>query len=70
MDNQYIVVDEFNIKNAKVIVLNEQPAIIDIKHSRIVIDNTIIPYGLTHNEKWLTVNSNKQFKGKKITFTN
>lgn len=70
MTKQYTIVDEFNVKSSKIIVLNERLDIADLKRSNIVIDNTIIPYGLTHNEKWLIVNSNNQFKGKKITFTN
>ena len=68
MTKQYTVVDEYNIKGSKIIVLNERLDIADLKRTNIVIDNIIMPYGLTHNEKWLIVNSNYQFKGKNITF--
>lgn len=68
MTKQYTVVDEYNIKGSKIIVLNERLDIADLKRTNIVIDNIIMPYGLTHNEKWIIVNSNHQFKGKNITF--
>ena len=68
MTKQYTVVDEYNIKNSKIIVLNERLDIADLKRTNLVIDNIIMPYRLTHNEKLLIVNSNQQFKGKKITF--
>ena len=70
MSKQYTIVDEFNVKNSKIIVLNERLNVEDMKHNNIVVDDVIMAYCLTHNEKWLLVNSIHQFKGKKITFAN
>ena len=68
MSMQYNIVDEFNVKDSKIIVLNERLKVEDMKCNNIEIDGITIACGFTHNEKWLIVNSNYKFKGKKITF--
>ena len=55
MDNKYTVIDEFMVKDNKILVLDKDRNIHDFNTSKIIIDGESCPYGLTHNRKWITV---------------
>lgn len=66
MKTEYTVIDEFSIKNSKVIVLDEKRKASTSESYYILVDNHKFPCELTHNENWLIVNTDVSLKGKKI----
>jgi hypothetical protein len=69
MSSEYMVIDEFSLKNGKVLFLDRSRGEDAFWAANINVDGKTYPYELTHNEAWITVFSNAPFKGKKITFT-
>lgn len=69
MSDSYIVVDEFTIKDSKVLALNRKREFKDFNTSNITIDGKSYPYGLTHNEFWITVKTDVALIGKEVVFT-
>lgn len=66
MKKQYTVVEEFTVKDAKVIVLNEERGFSNEKNLHFSVDGIEYPYSLTHNNRWLIVKSDDEFIGKTI----
>lgn len=69
MTTDFKVVDEFMVKDTKVLVLDNE---IDLREENkyIQVDDQKIPYSLTHNLQWILVNTNAVLRGKEIRFTN
>lgn len=68
MGSRYTVVDEFHVKDNKILVLNKKRAIQDFNTSKIDVDGQSYTYGLTHNETWVMVQTNKNLIGKELVF--
>lgn len=68
MANKYTVVDEFKVKDNKILVLDKDRSFQDFNTSKIVIDGESYSYGLTHNRRWITASLDKELRGKELTF--
>lgn len=70
MKKPYTVIDEFVVKNSKIIVLDRKKDVSDLRTSHILVDGNRIAVDCTHNETWFIVNERMSFKGKSIEFIN
>ncbi|MBQ3007040.1 MAG: hypothetical protein IJD78_05700 [Clostridia bacterium] len=70
MKNTYTVIDEFDIKNSKIIVLDRRKDVSDLCTSHILVDGNRVAVDCTHNETWFIVNERMSFKGKSVEFVN
>ena len=68
MGGTYTIVDEFMVKDTKVLVLDKAIDFKDFIASKIMVANNSYLYGLTHNESWITVKADDKFLGKELTF--
>ena len=62
----YRVTDEFKVKDSKVLVLDRNRCLSREKYYTFTMNGKIYPYKLTHNLKWLIVDSDDEFKGNVI----
>ena len=67
MPNEYQVVDDFQIKQMRVLVL-DRDFNFEGKQNKAVIDGEFFSYVPNSVRKWITIESEKKFKGKVITF--
>lgn len=68
MNGKYTVVDEFPVKDQKVLVLNEDRKSDDYNTSKITIDGELLDYSLTHVMRWIMVKTDRKFVGKELEF--
>lgn len=68
MADKYIVVDEFEVKNRKIIVLDKDRSFKDFNTSKINIDGKSYEYGLTHDRRWISVKTDMKLVGKELIF--
>lgn len=68
MKNKYKIIDEFEVKDSKVLVLDKPRSIDDFHTSIIDVDGKQYHYSLTHNEEWIIVNTKSSLIGKEIVF--
>ena len=68
MEKQYTVIEEFKVKDAKIVVLNENQTLADSQKPLILVDGETYPYQLTHNANWIIVKTDFDFKDKQIEF--
>ena len=66
MKNKYLVIDEFEIRDNKVLVLNEECH--STKGNGLFVDGETFKFALNSVRNWVVVNSKKSFKGKEIQF--
>ena len=64
--SEYLIVDDFQIKNFRVLVLDRDYEVGYFKKA--VVDGKLFDYTLNSIRSWVVVQSDKSFKGKKITF--
>lgn len=70
MKNTYTVIDEFVMKDSKIIVLDRKKDVSDLRTSHILVDGNRIAVDCTYNETWFIVNERMSFKGKSVEFIN
>lgn len=70
MNRKYSVIDSFVINGVQVLTLDKARNFIDFHTDYIQIDGRKYKYGLTHNERWITVTPIDNVKGKELTFMN
>ncbi len=68
MTNRYTVVDEFVVKDSKILVLDSDRAFEDYNTSKIEVDGKPYKYGLTHNARWIIVKTDTELIGKELYF--
>jgi len=68
VNNRYTVVDEFMVKGNKILVLDKKIDFKDFRASSVMVSDDVFPFGWTHNEFWVTIQSDKQFLGKELVF--
>lgn len=68
LNGKYTVVDEFPVKDQKVLVLNEDRKSDDYNTSKITIDGELLDYSLTHVMRWIMVKTDRKFVGKELEF--
>lgn len=68
MEKQYTVIREFKVKDTKIVILNENQTLADSQKPLILVDGKTYPYQLTHNENWIIVKTDFDFKDKQIEF--
>lgn len=68
MNGKYTIVDEFPVKDQKVLVLNEDRKSDDYNTSKITIDGELLDYSLTHIMRWIMVKTDRKFVGKELEF--
>lgn len=68
IDNLYIIIDEFTVKERKVLSTNKKINFQHLGAQRVKIDEQCYSYGLTHNDHWITVETDKALLGKKLVF--
>ena len=64
----YAIVDEFVVKNKRVIVLDKKLSLEDFRSSMVEVDGEKYSYGLTHNDFWITIQCEKTLLGKELFF--
>lgn len=65
---EHRVVDEFTLKNKRVITINNKRSLEEIDTKRIVVDGRSYPYELTHNEFVFVVDTTESLLDKTISF--
>lgn len=68
MKSKYKVVDSFFIKDETVLVLDKKWDPLACKKLCIDCEGEIIPFGLTHNEYWITLQGKKDLTDHYISF--
>lgn len=71
MRKVYTIVDDFVIADARVLALSEERQFSDFNTPSAIIDGVAYPYGLTHNDNWITIKNTDNaidFTGKTLTF--
>lgn len=69
MTNIYEIVDSFQIKNQRILVLNrEYDSFAPEKKERVLIDGKEYVYRLSSIKTWIAIESNENFKGKQAQF--
>ena len=64
--SEYLIVDDFQIKNFRVLVLDRDYEVGYFKKA--VVDGKLFDYTLNSIRSWVVVQSDRCFKGKKIKF--
>lgn len=62
------IVDEFIIKNKKIIAIDERRTVEEFGVTKILIDGVKYPFGLTHNDYWYVVDIAEPLLGKTVEF--
>lgn len=65
---EHTVVDEFTLKNKRVITINNERSFDELGTKRIVVDGKSYPYELTHNEFMFVVDTTESLLDKVISF--
>lgn len=68
MKNTYKVIDSFDVKDSKVLVLDNKWGNNIAGTRNIAVGNKQYNYGLTHNENWIIVKTTDNLVGKSIIF--
>lgn len=66
MEIEYKVVDDFYARHIHIITADRKIDIRDLSKGYFYVDGEKINYGLTHNEHFLTVDTEKNLLGKTI----
>lgn len=65
---EHMVVDEFTLKNKRVITINNKRSFDELGTKRIVVDGKSYPYERTHNEFMFVVDTTESLLDKVISF--
>ena len=71
--NRYMIIDDFSVKDGRIISVNTPIDHKNFKFEFITIEDKKFRYGITHNETWLIIKDadkiSESFIGKELVFS-